>query len=40
MLRAQPAILWTVAAKAQAAADWLAAYTTTPADTDVLEPAA
>jgi antirestriction protein ArdC len=40
MLRAQPAVLWTVAAKAQAAADWLAAYSTTPADTDVLEPVA
>ena len=34
MLRAQPAILWTVAAKAQAATDWLAAYTATPADLD------
>ena len=40
MLRAQPAVLWTVAAKAQAAADWLAAYSTTPADTLVLEPVA
>ena len=40
MLRAQPAVLWTVAAKAQAAADWLAAYSTTPADTAALEPAA
>ena len=40
MLRAQPAVLWTVAAKAQAAADWLAAYSTTPADTHALEPAA
>ena len=33
MLRAQPAVLWTVASKAQAATDWLAAYSTTPADT-------
>ena len=40
MLRAQPAVLWTVAAKAQAATDWLAAYSTTPADTPALEPAA
>jgi antirestriction protein ArdC len=40
MLRAQPAVLWTVAAKSQAAADWLAAYSTTPADTPALEPAA
>ena len=40
MLRAQPAVLWTVAAKAQTAADWLAAYSTTPADTDALEPVA
>ena len=40
MLRAQPAVLWTVAAKAQAAADWLAAYSTTPADTPALKPAA
>jgi antirestriction protein ArdC len=34
MLRAQPAILWTVAAKAQAAAEWLANYNRTPADLD------
>ena len=40
MLRAQPSILWTVAAKAQAAADWLAAYSTTPADTHDLAPVA
>ena len=32
MLRAQPAVLWTVASKAQAATDRLAAYSTTPAD--------
>ena len=32
MLRAQPAVLWTIASKAQAATDWLAAYSTTPAD--------
>jgi antirestriction protein ArdC len=32
MLKAQPAILWTVAAKAQSATDWLAAYSTTPAE--------
>lgn len=34
MLRAQPAILWSVAAKAQAATDWLAAYSATPAELD------
>jgi antirestriction protein ArdC len=32
MLRAQPAVLWSIAGKAQTAADWLAAYSTTPAD--------
>ncbi len=32
MLRAQPAILWTVAAKAQAATDYLAAYSQHPDD--------
>jgi hypothetical protein len=32
MLHAQPSILWTVASKAQAATDWLAAYTLTPAE--------
>jgi antirestriction protein ArdC len=38
MLRAQPSILLTAAAKAQAAADWLAAYSTTPADALDLAP--
>lgn len=40
MLRAQPAILWTIAAKSQAATDWLAAYSTTPAEPETLERAA
>ena len=34
MLRAQPAVLWTVASKAQVATDWVAAYSTTPVDLD------
>ena len=38
MLKTQPAILWTVAAKAQAATDYLAAYSQTPADACPAQP--